>query len=163
MLAIGIDNGVTGAIAFLQGAAAELYPMSTVQRLSYTKKKQYVNLVDANKLTAILVEKIAEARKADISLFAYIERPMVNPKMFRSSLSAVMAFWDVVRILGNLGIGYRVTDSKQWQRRYLPAGCKGAELKKASAEREQNDYYATSPEAIRLLLKMDRKKRGSEK
>ena len=63
-----------------------------------------------------------------------IERPMVNPKRFAASTSALRALEATLITVEDLDMAYQFVDSKQWQRVFFP-GVKGSgELKKASLQ-----------------------------
>lgn len=69
------------------------------------------------------------------NILAVIERPFVNPSMFKSTLSAIRALEATLVILEHIGIPIRYIDSKEWQKELLPEGTKGTtELKKASLD-----------------------------
>ena len=125
---IGIDNGVSGSIGIItpEGDSFSFKtPIKTEQ--DYTKKKKIVSRIDVDQLMAELRD-----RK---NPFVVIERPMVNPKMFNATLSAVRALEATLAVLEILGLPYRFIDSKEWQKALLPEGTKGSvELKKASLD-----------------------------
>ena len=128
---IGIDNGVSGSIAIIEtdGAIVELYKTPTVKQQSYTKKKQNIS-----RLNAITFDGIIKYFEHKPTL-CIIERPMVNPTMFKSTMSAVRCLEATIVLLERRCIPYMYIDSKQWQKELLPSGCKGKEqLKKASLD-----------------------------
>ena len=51
------------------------------------------------------------------SPFAYIERPMTNPTMLTSMLSAYASHVLLTEMLYKLRIGFDVIDSKKWQKK----------------------------------------------
>jgi hypothetical protein len=66
---------------------------------------------------------------------AVLERPLVNPGMFKATLSGVRALEATLVVLELLGIAIQYEDSKRWQQSLLPKGTKGStELKKASKD-----------------------------
>ena len=130
MLKIGIDNGVTGSIAIINDNELQLHATPTKKVINYQKKKSNVTRVDVPKLKEIL-----EPFKGSITI-VNIERPMVNPTRFAASASALRALEATLIVLEELGLGYKFVDSKEWQKKYLQEGIKGANnLKKASLER----------------------------
>lgn len=128
MIRIGIDNGVSGSIGIVGDGEAKLFPTPVFKTLNYTKKKGYINRVDVDKLKALLEPY------SSLGSIVKIERPMVNPGRFKASLSAIRALEATSVALEQLGLGYVIVDSKEWQGEFLPSGIKGAaNLKKASA------------------------------
>lgn len=125
---IGIDNGVTGSVAVLDcGGDLLLYaPIPVFKRLSYTKAKAFVNLVDTPKLEAMLRPYVTGS--------LCIERPMINPARWVATVSAIRCHTLQEDLFGRLPIRYRILDSKEWQKHMLPAGLQGPELKIASLQ-----------------------------
>ena len=127
---IGIDNGVTGSIAIYDGVVSGLITFQktpTIKQLSYTKKKQNISRLDAVTFDNII------SRYEGRDVFCAIERPMVNPKMFKATMSAVRCLEATLTLLERRKIPYEYIDSKQWQSEMLPKGCKGRDqLKSAS-------------------------------
>ena len=104
--------------------------MPTKTQQDYTKKKKIITRVDLEKLEIILTMVTLEGECR-----AIIERPMVNPKMFKATGSALRALESVLIACEHLVIPIEFIDSKQWQRVMLPNGTKGTpELKKASRD-----------------------------
>lgn len=123
MAIIGIDNGVTGAVAVLTSEGSLLKQMPVTKSLDYTKKVKYVSRVNYYELFTFLSS--LEGR-------AYLERPMVNPGRFAATASALRAFEATLIALEQSGISYQFIDSKEWQKELLPSGLKGPQLKEAS-------------------------------
>lgn len=127
---IGIDNGVSGSIGIVSDGIAKLYPTPVKRVLNYTKKKSYVNRVDVDELKNMLMFYLPDHPMINL------ERPMVNPGRFAATASALRAFEATIIALEQVGLGYQIVDSKQWQKQFLPVDIKGAaNLKKASMER----------------------------
>ncbi len=125
-----IDNGCSGSLAILSKdlSVCEFYKTPIKRELSYTKKKQYLNRIDYNKLYNLL-EPYKE------NAIAVVERPLVNPTLFKATLSAMRALEATLIVLEQLGIAVQYEDSKNWQKAMLPQGIKGStELKKASKD-----------------------------
>ncbi len=120
MLFIGIDNGVTGAIGILSSEVA-LHKMPVKKFRDFQKKVQYLNRVNVKALLEILKDI-----KDDYSIT--LERPMVNPRRFTSSVSALRAWEATLVVLDLLGLSYDVIDSKEWQKYFKLTG----DLKEAS-------------------------------
>lgn len=129
-LYIGIDNGVTGSIGLIADGLGLMVLTPVKNELSYTKKEQHVTRIDSVKLLRFLDDHIVQYD----AVRALIERPMVNPKMFKATLSAMRALEATLNVLEILNIGYSYTDSKIWQKELLPQGVKGPDLKTASAQ-----------------------------
>jgi hypothetical protein len=64
-----------------------------------------------------------------------IERPMVNPKAFKATQSALRALEATIIVLEMLDLQYFFVDSKEWQREFISSAISGHdEMKKASME-----------------------------
>lgn len=127
---IGIDNGVSGTIAVV-GDDVETIFMHTPTKVeqNYTKAKQSIRRVDADGF----LEVLKKYNPKDV--VAIMERPLVNPSRFTSTLSAIRCFEAELVLLESLQIKHLFIDSKEWQRKLLPKGIKGSEeLKKASLD-----------------------------
>lgn len=155
MIYIGIDNGVTGAIAFVTDSSSSVTKTPVFSQQNYTKAKKNITRVDSAKLRAFLEDAI----HSDSACKAYIERPLVNPGRFTSTLSAMRALEATQIVLEDLRIPYEFIDSKQWQRTMLPKGTTGSdELKKASFDRgmqifpQHSDFIKSQKDADALLI-----------
>ena len=116
MIFLGIDNGVSGSIGLIRpGGAATYIKMPTLESLSYTKAKKFINRVDWKTLYALLGAEVGP-------YFCMIERPMVQAARFNATLSAIRAVEATLIVLEKLCIPYEFVDSKQWQRTLLPSG-----------------------------------------
>lgn len=125
---VGIDNGVSGSIGIITATGnSVLYKTPIKNEQSYTKAKNRINRVDVVRLKDLL-------SVCDKSSRVVIERPMVNPKMFKTTLSAMRALEATLCVLEDLGLAYEYIDSKEWQKEMLPSGYKGEELKVASLD-----------------------------
>jgi len=114
-IVIGIDNGVSGAIAILNSDSSYFYLSKSYTKSckSYTKKEQHITRIDVSKLKEIILKHID---KKDLSkTVAYLERPLVNPTRFKASMSAMRAIEATLIVLEELGIEVNYTDSKVWQ------------------------------------------------
>lgn len=129
-LYIGFDNGVTGSIGIVGRENGTMLITPVKKELSYTKKKQNITRIDV-----VALEILLNTHCFEMNPHAMIERPLVNPGMFKATLSAMRALEATLNVLELLRIGYEYIDSKEWQKALLPQGIKGtAELKKASAQ-----------------------------
>jgi hypothetical protein len=124
---IGIDNGVTGAITILSNENdIMLHEKTPVTKcLNYTKKKAFVNRVNFREFKKFL-------RNAGNNTFCFIERPMIDPKRWPATVSAIRCLEATMIILEELEIPYQFIDSKEWQKELLPSGLVKDELKTAA-------------------------------
>lgn len=130
---IGIDNGVTGTIAWMgEGVAADMIETPVKSEQSYTKEKKNISRVDYPALAQHLKNIVGETPKADV--LVVIERPMINPMRFQASVSAARSLEATLIAIENMCLPRMYVDSRQWQKALLPHGCKGPELKHASAD-----------------------------
>lgn len=136
---IGIDNGVSGSIGMVlleNGVLCpEVFyqPIPTFKGLNYTKKKASLARVDRGRLRST-IEWWLKKVSSD-SEIVLIERPYVNPKGFKATISGVRALEATLSVIEDLGLPHIYVDSREWQKTLLPSGLKGAaETKRASAE-----------------------------
>lgn len=117
MIYLGIDNGVSGAIAYYYNDKMYVMnlPIKNVQ--SYTKKVEFVNKIDFVELKKIFKELLSYSE-----MKVLWERPFCNPKMFKSSLSSMLSYQTTLDCLEELEIPYEMIDSKMWQTKLLPKG-----------------------------------------
>jgi hypothetical protein len=126
MTYVGIDNGSSGTIAILSDRLIHFGKVPTKKEFSYTKKKQKVTRIDTKELKWLVQSKIE-----DEEVKVIIERPLVNPGMFKATVSGVRALEAVLIVVEELGYPVSYIDSKEWQKELLP-GSKGKQLKKDS-------------------------------
>lgn len=127
---IGIDNGVSGTIG-VTGEKTIFCKTPTRSVLKYTKKKANVTRIDYPALIELLMDVTTGYENDEV--IVSLERPMVNPKRFNASASALRAWEATLICVEQLGLPYNYIDSKEWQKEMLPNGLKGSpELKKAS-------------------------------
>ena len=135
---IGIDNGATGTIGIISNRGYYMYETPVEKRLNYTKKKQFISMLDIFEFQKMIYAFIADCvigSGDQKSMIAVIERPLVNPSMFTATMNAVRLMQSQITILEMMGISYMFIDSKEWQRVMLPEGTKGTpELKLASKD-----------------------------
>lgn len=132
-LYIGVDNGTSGTICLMgqNGEVLHFDETPIKKEQSYTKTAQIISRIDIKALQN-LIEPILKRYKFAI---AVIERPLVNPKMFKATMSAMRSLEATLCVLESLKIAVQYVDSKEWQRELLPSGIKGSpELKKASVD-----------------------------
>jgi len=127
---IGIDNGTSGTIGIIGPHGSQFIKTPIKKEQSYTKKKAGISRILFHEFRRFLMDN-TEVNKR----FAVLERPLINPGMFKTSMSAMRTLEAEVLILESLKIPYMYCDSKEWQRELLPHGTKGSpELKKASMD-----------------------------
>ena len=118
MIYVGIDNGVSGAIAYYKDEkmyVCEL-PVKSVQ--NYTKKVEFVNKLDFVALKSIFKTILLFGQPIKVLW----ERPFCNPKMFSASLSSMLSYQTTLDVFAELQIAYEMIDSKAWQTKLLPKG-----------------------------------------
>lgn len=127
---IGIDNGTSGTISVLGEDIEPIFmkvPIKVEQ--NYTKSKQDVTRLDAKAFRELL----EVYNTNDVTII--MERPMINPTLFKASISAARCFEAELVVIELLQLRHMYVDSKDWQRLLLPKGTKGTnELKKASLD-----------------------------
>ena len=130
MIYIGIDNGVSGSISIIDSNKNIFYFKTPVIRcLNYTKEKGWIHRINIEELIKILEPHSKDPCKC------LLERPMVNPRRFKASTSALRALEATLIVLEQIKMPYQYIDSKEWQKKLLPNGLEGSdELKKASKE-----------------------------
>lgn len=131
---IGIDNGVTGTIAWMgEGVNADMIETPVKSEQSYTKEKNNITRIDYPEVVKRLKEVINHLDRPSEALVV-MERPMIDPTRFQASLSAARSLEATLIAIESLRIPRMYVDSRQWQKALLPHGCKGPELKQASAD-----------------------------
>jgi hypothetical protein len=138
MKIIGIDNGVTGAIAVYdtEEQTMQVYALPIKKDLSYTKKAQNITRVDFDKLGELFVE----IKRGSEHYRAFMERPATinNFKVVASSFRCLEA---VLICLECSEIPHEFITSSDWQKPMLPKGIRGSkELKQASLSIALRNY-----------------------
>ena len=126
---LSFDNGVTGSIGIVgDDLEPEFYITPVFKSLNYTKKVGWTTRIDTVKLLELL-------SSYTIDVFAVIERPLANPKMWKASVSAMRSMEATIITFEQLAIPYEFVDSKKWQKSMLGSGIKGSKaLKEASLQ-----------------------------
>lgn len=142
---IGLDNGATGSIGVINTdddyniISYDFEPTPNKNAVNYQKptlkrgKKHYTHCkrIDFDGLYAFLFENIQKENCEEITVT--IERPLNNPNMYTSTLSAMRALEATVICLEQIGVDYEFIDSKTWQKAILGHDVEGREnLKKKS-------------------------------
>ena len=131
---IGIDNGVSGGIAFLiPSAVPSVHPTPVKEVFWYQKQARKLNRLDHVLFAGLLLRYVPSA----FPVHVVIERPMVMPARFEATVSALRCYEATLVILEQVlpQTSIETVDSRAWQKEMLPAGLKGPQLKKASLQR----------------------------
>lgn len=117
-LFVAVDNGVSGTI----GAVSEDLDWSIFMHVPTYSAREYMHSkerhmthIDYDSLKKIFVSlsKIGD-------LVVVTERPLVNPKLFKATMSGVRAHEILLAVLRSLGIELHDTwDSRSWQKEML--------------------------------------------
>lgn len=120
----GIDNGVSGSIGLLYPDGTNSFVLTPViKELSYTKEKQFIHRINWKELLTNIPK----------GSFVLIERPMVNPRAFTATSSALRALEATLIIVEMLECEFIYIDSKEWQREFIASSVIGHDkLKEAS-------------------------------
>lgn len=131
---VGIDNGVTGSIGVVKNLENDFdfVPMFVRNERDFQKKYKKIQRIDFNKLLEFFKKLKEASREEKAEIRVYLERPLINPRFFYSTLSAVRAFESTLIALSFVVFPFRVVDSKVWQKYMLP---KGLPKKEASLKR----------------------------
>ena len=158
----GLDNGVTGSIAFIVEDPETGYYKTdfmltpVVSQLSYQKTKvKHMTRIDFMKLFSIMKEYKENSSRMVVG----IERPMINSTRFEASLSARASLEAMLIMFDMLEVPFTYIDSKSWQKTLLPPNLKGSpEQKRASLDvgcrnfPEHKDLIAKHKDADGLLI-----------
>lgn len=128
---IGIDNGTSGTIAIVgDNIDTQFYKTPIKKQFDYTKAKKNISRLEP--IAFLKIINMNSFNRENITVV--MERPMVNPTRFRTTMTALRCFEAELILIESLN--YRITyiDSKQWQKEMLPKGINGDELKKASKD-----------------------------
>lgn len=135
---LAIDNGATGSVAFItEEGKIRFGPVPTKLEQNYTKSKQNITRINGNELYRWILDSLQLIPGFDLKrdrCLVLMERPFINPRMFKSTVNAHRAFEATLVIVESLLLPYQYMDSKTWQKVMLPAGINGDDLKRASLE-----------------------------
>jgi len=123
---VGIDNGVTGSIGIIYPDGTTAFLKTPVYKTrSYTQKEQFIHRVKWDDIVANLPP----------DSFVLIERPMVNPRAFIATTSALRALEATLIALEMINAEYTYIDSKEWQSEFISSAIIGHNrMKEASKE-----------------------------
>ena len=129
---IGLDNGVSAFGGIIKEDGTVVYFKVPIRKcLNYTKVKAWLSRIDTVALKTLLVKELPNDYS---NCLVVLERPMLNPKRWKASVSAIRALEATLIVLEDLKLPYRFIDSKEWQKDMLPKGVEGDELKPASKQ-----------------------------
>lgn len=115
---VGIDNGVSGAIAYYKDDKMNVLELPIKNVQNYTKKVEFVHKIDFVELKKIFETLLSYGQ----SIKVLWERPFCNPMMFKATLSSMLSYQTTLDCLECLKIPYEMIDSKIWQTKLLPKG-----------------------------------------
>lgn len=132
MIYVGIDNGTSSnGIGVVQEGGQSLQLVTPIKKeQSYTKIKKKISRIDYSKMLNIF-EGLLKTFTGEKFLVG-LERPMVNPRRFFASMSAMRALEATLIVLETLRLDFVYLDSKEWQRVMLPGNAGGEDLKVSS-------------------------------
>jgi hypothetical protein len=81
-----------------------------------------------------------------------IERPMVNPRRFKATVSALRALEATQIVLEINKVPFEFVDSKSWQKELLPHGLHGDELKSAACDIAKRMFAMNVKDADSILI-----------
>lgn len=127
---IGIDNGVTGSMAYI-GSKIYMTPTPVFKQQDYIVKKANITRIDFETFKNILIEWV----EIGDSVMVILERPYKNPKGFAASISAARAWEATLILVEQFNLPHEFIDSRKWQKLLLPKNIEGtAALKSASKD-----------------------------
>ena len=97
---VGVDNGTSGALTIIGEDKVIFIKTPIKHEKSYTKKPQTISRIDFNKLTEFLRENI----KDPSNCLAVLERPLINPRKFKTTQSAMRSLEATLICLESFGI-----------------------------------------------------------
>jgi len=163
---IAIDNGVSGAVALRSPYFLDFFPTPVYNDLEYTKKQQFLNRLDQ----PLFYQPLALACSQAATVYILLERPMINFRRFKQSMSAIRCLEAQLTVLQQLekeygNIFYRYIDSKEWQGAMIPRAS-GEGLKDASTALAIKHFPEFHPQLMKsdgdapvmLLYMMERTK-----
>ena len=132
MIIVGIDNGTSGSIGVLgkDNSLAQMHLVPSFAEQDVTQKKQNITRLDFDKFCDFLLELVED----DPNVQIFLERPLKNPKLFNSTISAVRCLEAQLIAFKLLALPYQVIDSKHWQKVFFPVGTTSKDTKKLSKE-----------------------------
>ena len=134
---LGIDNGPSGSVGIQSfnrlglPCGQAFFKTPTYMMQDYTKAKKRISQLDI----LLLRKRFRIWKKRGYTVYAAMERPLVNPGRFNASAVGLRVHQSWLDLFTNYGFPHpRSLDSKEWQKLLLPKGTTGDELKKRSKE-----------------------------
>lgn len=132
---IFIDNGNTGSMGWYGEAGSGFCLVPVKTRMSHHVKPHKIKAVDGAALSCIISDIIQQAGHGGEGVIVCRERPMINPKRWKASLSASRSDEAETIALEAAGVPFIYVDSKTWQHGTLPSsGTKGVTSSTLKAE-----------------------------
>ena len=157
MAIIGIDNGATGTIGFICKSCYEFYETPSYLTYDYQKsKKKRFSRLEFGRYLELLKSFNEKAKKNNETIIAYIERPLINPLMFNTTLGAIRCHEAELIGLEMLEIPYLFIDSKNWQHELLPKGL-SSKVKEEGKKKPTNELKKASLDLAIKLFPLCRK------
>lgn len=128
MISIGIDPGLSGAVAILAANDPEATEVFDMPVFAYAEKGFVRRAVDLPEL-ADLLWATAEANRRGASATAYLERVNAMPGQGVASMFSLgMSYWGVRGVLAAFGIPTRLVPPVDWKRHFRIGRDKGESL-----------------------------------
>lgn len=116
MLCIGIDPGLSGAVAFLP--ATGQVRVIDMPIAAYSKKGYVKNALDVNGLASHL-KPYRDAALIDSAVTVFMERVNAFPGQGASSMFSLgMSFWGVAGVVAALGLPLVLVESQEWKKHF---------------------------------------------
>lgn len=135
---LAIDNGASGSVAIVtEEGKVRFGPVPTKFEQNYTKSKQNITRINGNELYRWILDSLQLIPSFDLKrdrCLVLMERPLVHPRRFKQTMNAHRSFEATLIIVESLLLPHQYIDSKEWQRKMLPAGTEGEDLKRLSLE-----------------------------
>lgn len=110
MIVIGIDPGLSGAIAVLPPDAGQAIGVFDMPTVAYSKTGFVKNVMDVNALASLL----RPFRTADVAVF--MERVNAFPGQGVGSMFSLgMSFWGAAGVVAGLGMALHLVPPQQWK------------------------------------------------
>lgn len=123
-IVIGIDNGSSGSVAILgENVGPQFFAVPTQESMHYGKTRAGTT----QRLDRAALKRAINYGNAQV----FIERPYTG-KFLNATLPAHRFFEATICTLEDLGLGFQVIDSRDWQSAFFPNVKGSADLKKAS-------------------------------
>ncbi len=114
---IGIDPGISGAVAFLRDISFTIYDVRDMPVMAGSGTRQQVNAAELTKIFQEAHHKYATIKKAE-NIIVYLERVSAMPKQGVSSMfSFGMSYGIVFGVTAALGYSVHLVTPMRWKRR----------------------------------------------